>query len=93
MPNYTGIPTNTYLNCCVHCGQLFSSRHNFRELCLRCTEKLNNKLAKDAEAKRAEQRRKVRPTRSASGMSIGEIVRESTKLHMSYGEYVRRYGG
>lgn len=93
MPNYTGIPTDTYLNCCTRCGSIFETREEHRELCGECLDEINDSIVKDANAKRAEQRQKVRPTRSASGMSIGEIVKKATALKMSYGEYVRRFGG
>lgn len=92
MPNYIGIPTNTYLGCCVRCGSIFETREEHRDTCDDCIDYISS-IFKDENTTPLEQRLNLRPTRSASGMSIGEIVKKATELKMSYGEYVRRFGG
>lgn len=82
-----------YINTCTICGREFHTTTGKRLMCSDCIRAENEKTIKDAEIRHFEKVRKSRKTRKASGLPIAEIVRLAADKHMSYGEYVSKYGG
>lgn len=82
-----------YINTCTICGKTFHTTTGHRLMCGDCLRAENERVSQDALAKIAAKRARTRATRRSSGMSIEEIAKLAAEKHMSYGEYVAKYGG
>ena len=82
-----------YINTCTICGKVFHTTTGHRLMCGDCLRAENERVSQDALAKIAAKRARTRATRRSSGLSIEEIARRAAEKHMSYGEYVAKYGG
>lgn len=73
---------------CEICGKACEGHINSR-YCPECRENVKRSTQRESKAKAARRRRKDPP---AEKPTLGLIAAKARSLHMSYGEFVARYG-
>lgn len=73
---------------CAICGKPCEGRINAR-YCPECRENVKRSTQRESKAKAARRRCKDPP---AEKPTLGQIAAKARRLHMSYGEFVARYG-
>lgn len=83
---------------CKVCGKPFTACANSAKYCPNCKEEKRKADYLIANQKRNEARRKMRAAKKREsarpkGPTLAEIAEKAKELHMTYGEYVARFGG
>lgn len=79
---------------CEICGKECEGHFNSR-YCPECRGEVIRSTHKESLAKRLAKRRAKRQAKASEGtkpMTLGQIAAKARSLHMSYGQYVAKYG-
>lgn len=87
--------SETFIYCCERCGQIFESSGYIAKYCPACRPAVKNEQSKMSWLKNRGRYAPERPRRvkTSPGVSVGEICKRAAALHMTYGQYVAKYGG
>lgn len=83
---------------CRMCGKPFTARSNSAKYCPTCKAAKRKADQEIANLRRNEARREMRAAKSREcakpkGLTLAETAVKAKELHMTYGEYVARFGG
>lgn len=83
---------------CRTCGNTFTARANSAKYCPTCKAEKRKADREIANLRRNEARRKMRAAKNREcakpkGLTLAETVTKARENHMTYGEYVARFGG
>lgn len=73
---------------CEMCGVTFAAYGNRAKYCPICKEEKRREAGKK-KRRVTKKKENARP----KGLTLAEIVAKANELHMTYGEYVTRFGG
>lgn len=75
---------------CLRCGAVFHTRFPDKEYCSVCAEK---KRRADTLRETTAFKKKVSCQNRNTAQNIADICRRAAEKHMTYGEYVAKFGG